>query len=181
MLLTGSGAARKNLSICKTICSTFVVPGSWQIARTNPVGTYSHTDIQSYNYTYGLNYSQAIFFICECLEIDGTVFGPTGMQKSYFWKLFLAFQWMEPVLVIGTHMKRKISASYQLPKTPIFNTAKRSLHLTLSLISLKLISKTEWDLCPLKTHRFILNTKPFLTDIRELRYLQNIFDKKGIY
>ena len=44
------------------------------------------------------------------------------------------------------------------------------------------MSETQWDLCPLKTdtHRFVLNTKPFLTDIWELRYLQNKSDKKGI-
>ena len=44
------------------------------------------------------------------------------------------------------------------------------------------MSETKWDLCPLKTdtHMFVLNTKPFLTDIGELRYLENKFDKKGI-
>ena len=53
------------------------------------------------------------FFSCKCLEIEGTVFGPTSprMQKSNFWKLFLAFKWMEPALEKGTRMKRKISAS----------------------------------------------------------------------
>ena len=37
------------------------------------------------------------------------VLGPTppGMQKIYFWKLFLAFHWMEPDLVKGTCMKCK--------------------------------------------------------------------------
>ena len=30
-------------------------------------------------------------------------------------------------------------------------------------------------------HRFVLNTKPFLTDIKELRYLPKKFDKKTFY
>ena len=52
-------------------------------------------------------------FSCKCLKIENMVFGPTtpGMQKSYFWKLLLAFQWMEPALVKETRMKRKIIAS----------------------------------------------------------------------
>ena len=58
--------------------------------------------------------------------------------------------------LIQQPQERKISASNLPPKTPIFNAAKRSFHLT-PLISLKPMSKTKWDLCLLQSciHMFI--------------------------
>ena len=68
-----------------------------------------------------------------------------------------------------------------VPKLPIFNTVKRTIHLTLFKISLKLKIKIKWDQRPLKTviNMFVLNTKPFLTDTLELRYTQNDYDKNA--
>ena len=68
-----------------------------------------------------------------------------------------------------------------VPKLPIFNTVKRTIHLTLFKISLKLKIEIKWDQRPLKTviNMFVLNTKPFLTDTLELRYIQNDYDKNA--
>ena len=75
---------------------------------------------------------------------------------------------------MNIHYKKKYIFGLNFVGPFFFNTAKRSLQLTLSLISLKLMSKTEWDLCPLKTgtHRFILNTTRLKSKVCSLERLK---------
>ena len=72
----------------------------------------------------------------------------------------------------GTLVKTKVSVPNLWPKI---------IHLTFCLIYLQLKIEIKWDQCPLKTviNMFVLNTKPFLTDTLELRYIQNDYDKNA--
>ena len=103
-------------------------------------------------------------------------------SKNYNFQICsLLFRHWNPPYQMEPSWNLKKVFQIHVPKLPIFYTVKRTIHFTLFKISLKVKIEIKWDQRPLKTeiNMFVLNTKPFLTNTWERRYIHNDYDKNA--